>query len=166
MAIFHGSTLKKLPPKPDQPIHASAFAYAGMGCLLLGASDSGKSRLVAEALIHGGQLIADDRVQLDARDGMLIASAPAALAGVLELRGLGLIRAENVVKAHPLHLVVELAAESMERLPEPQTRDYLDIQVPYLRLSTSPMTGIAPLLCYLRAMRDGAVLSTDWIPIV
>jgi HPr kinase/phosphorylase len=48
-----------------QLVHASAFAYAGAGCLLLGDSGAGKSHIVAQALVLGASLIADDQVDLN-----------------------------------------------------------------------------------------------------
>ena len=80
--------------------HASAFAYRGMGCLVMGESGSGKSRLVADAMLHGAKLIADDRVQFEVRAGQLMASPPPQLPGVLELRGLGLIRIDALAGLH------------------------------------------------------------------
>jgi HPr kinase/phosphorylase len=142
------------------PIHASAFAYEGMGCLVMGESGSGKSQLVAEAILHGAQLIADDRVQLTAANGVLMASAPPQLAGVLELRGLGLIRMDAI--AHPLHFAITLDAAANERLPVPDTLEFLGVSLPHLRLSPPP---ISALLLYLKAMREGRILPPDWHPV-
>ena len=73
-------------------IHASAILLPTGGVLLLGASASGKSSLVAQLMTQcGGQLIADDRVCLTVQAGVLHAAAPPELAGQLELRGLGVL---------------------------------------------------------------------------
>jgi serine kinase of HPr protein (carbohydrate metabolism regulator) len=76
-------------------IHATAVAIGEQGILIRGPSGSGKSRL-ALALIESGEpratMIADDRVILTARDGILFASVPETIAGLLEVRGLGIIR--------------------------------------------------------------------------
>lgn len=69
-------------------------AVAGWrGALLLGASGAGKSALTLRIMALGGRLVADDRVLLaaDGRGG-LIASAPAPLRGLVEARGLGVMR--------------------------------------------------------------------------
>lgn len=145
-------------------LHASAFAYRGAGCLVVGASGSGKSRLLAEALLHGAEMIADDQVQLRAEGGTLFAAAPPALAGVLELRGLGLIRipAETTRAEHPLHLQLTLSVGVPERLPEPQHTTHLGIAIPSLTLA-APLHPPS-LLLYLDALGEGRILPTDWAP--
>ena len=94
-------------------IHASCAAREGQGVLLLGPSGSGKSDLLLRLLDRGFALVADDRVDL--ADG--IASAPAALAGLVEIRGLGVVKLPHLASA-PVALAVALAAG--ERMPEPE----------------------------------------------
>lgn len=95
-------------------IHASCAAREGHGVLLLGPSGSGKSDLVLRLLDRGFTLVADDRVDLEAG----YASAPAALAGLLEVRGLGLMRLPYVTLAK-VAVAVELGRG--ERLPATAT---------------------------------------------
>ena len=147
-----------------QLIHASAFAYDGMGCLLTGPSGSGKSRLLAGAMLHQAQLISDDQVALHAYNGHLVACPAPHLSGIIELRGLGLIKHPQTVASHPIHLVVDLGEED-ERLPEPATMDYCGIDVPFRRLASARTMLAAPLLLYLKAMREGRILPTDWHPL-
>lgn len=92
--------------------HASCAAREGYGVLLLGPSGSGKSNLLLRLLDHGFSLVADDRV--DMMDGT--ASVPPALAGLLEVRGLGLICLPYIPSA-PVVLAVEMGLG--ERLPQP-----------------------------------------------
>jgi HPr kinase/phosphorylase len=100
-------------------VHASAAARNGAGVLILGAPGAGKSDLLLR-LIHGGfDLVADDQVQIAAG----VASAPAILAGLIEVRGLGLLRLPHV--SARLVLVVELGFG--ERLPEARRYDDLDL---------------------------------------
>ena len=82
--------------------------------LLLGPSGSGKSDLLLRLLDRGFALVADDRVDLDAG----VASAPEALAGLLEVRGLGLVHMPYVASV-AVALVVELGQAA--RLPDPST---------------------------------------------
>ncbi len=147
-------------------IHASAFAYHGFGCLLMGVSGSGKSRLLADALLHGAHMIADDQVQLRLNHSTLEASAPPRLAGILELRGFGLIRVapQQCVAAHPLHLILTLDVAHDIRLPEPATHTFLGVALPHLRLAPVPVTAIAPVLLYIKAMQEGRILPPDWLP--
>jgi HPr kinase/phosphorylase len=102
-------------------IHASCVARDGIGVLLLGPSGSGKSDLALRLLDRGFMLVADDRVEIV--DGM--ARPPADLAGLLEVRGLGLLRLDHVAPAQ-VALAVELGPE-MPRLPEPRRHDRLAV---------------------------------------
>lgn len=121
-------------------IHASCAARDGAGVLLIGASGSGKSDLLLRLLDHGFALVADDRVDL--QDGHV--SAPAALAGLLEVRGLGIMQLEHVATAR-LALAVELGQP--ERLPQPERR----YGVPLVRidpaLASAPARVAAALRC-------------------
>jgi serine kinase of HPr protein (carbohydrate metabolism regulator) len=90
-------------------LHASAVLVGSRGVLIRGASGSGKSSL-ALALIFGGDdavLIADDCVGVLASEGRLIATAPPAIAGRLEVRGVGIIGRPHVSPA-AIDLVVDL----------------------------------------------------------
>jgi HPr kinase/phosphorylase len=102
-------------------VHASAVAFASRagprGILVLGASGAGKSGLALRLMALGAALVADDRVVLR-RDagGRLMVAAPAPLRGLVEARGVGLLRvpAEGPV---PVSLAVDLDTAPMERLP-------------------------------------------------
>ncbi len=102
-------------------IHASCVAREGAGVLLLGPSGSGKSDLALRLLDRGFMLVADDRVEIV--NGM--ARPPARLAGLLEVRGLGVVRLPYVHEAR-VALAVELGTNG-PRLPEPRRHDTLDV---------------------------------------
>jgi HPr kinase/phosphorylase len=146
------------------PLHGSAFAYGGSGCLILGASGTGKSRITAEALMMGAKLIGDDRIVLQPLMGMVAAAAAPEIAGVIELRGLGLLRMNDTLGKHVLHLVIELDPTADERLPRVEKRQFLGVDVPYLRMAPAPYASAAMILLYLKAMQEGRVLPADWKP--
>ncbi len=102
-------------------VHGSCAAREGAGVLLMGPPGSGKSDLVLRLLSRGFDLVADDRV--DIADG--IASAPAALAGMLEVRGLGIMQLPHRQHA-ALALVVALGA-APARLPLPARHPTFDL---------------------------------------
>lgn len=104
-------------------LHGSCVARNDDAILLRGASGSGKSDLALRLLSRGFELIADD--QVDVTEG--IASCPETLAGLLEVRGLGIVRVPHRPQAR-LALVVELGGV-MERLPEPRRDADLDLPV-------------------------------------
>jgi len=101
-------------------IHASCAARHGAGVLLLGAPGCGKSDLALRLLDRGFVLVADDRVEVE--DG--IARPPAALAGLIEVRGLGMLRLPYLPSAR-LALAVELGPA--ERLPSPTPHPELGV---------------------------------------
>ncbi len=108
----------------DQPtIHASAVRVGSQAVLIRGPSGAGKSRLAFDLMLAGlaGQLpetllIGDDRIVI-ARDGDVVMARPApALAGLIEIRGLGIRRCAFAPEA-PIGLIVDLDAADAERLP-------------------------------------------------
>jgi len=104
-------------------IHASCVAHGDAGVLLLGPSGSGKSDLVLRLMDRGFALVADDRVDI-ADD---IARPPAELAGLLEVRGLGIVRLPHVGQVR-LALAVSLDGPVV-RLPEPQRHPDLGLRL-------------------------------------
>jgi HPr kinase/phosphorylase len=102
-------------------IHGSCASRGEGGVLLIGPPGAGKSDLLLRLLARGFDLVADDRV--DIVDG--IARPVPALSGLLEVRGLGIVRLPHVASAR-LVLAVELAAPG-ERLPAPARHDALDL---------------------------------------
>lgn len=101
-------------------LHASAVAVGGNGLLILGPSGSGKSGLALRLMALGARLVADDRVLLERRGSLLVARAPETLAGLIEARGIGLVRVKWQPEA-PITLAVDLAKPGSARLP--QTRE-------------------------------------------
>ena len=133
--------------------------------MILGESGTGKSELVANALLHGATLIADDQLTLHSEGGALYAEGMPELKGVLEIRHFGLIRYCQNIRAHPIHLVLELNAQaSLERLPELMKRDMCGMMVPYIQLPPVSAPMMASLLLYLVATHEKRVLPTDWRP--
>ena len=106
-------------------LHASCVAHRGRGLLILGASGAGKSGLALEMMARGAVLVADDRTVLRREAGGLVADAPDSLRGLIEARGVGILRA----RAHgpvTLALAVDLARAEPERLPPDRRIDLLD----------------------------------------
>jgi HPr kinase/phosphorylase len=106
-------------------IHASCAARGGAGLLVTGPAGSGKSDLVLRLLDLGFVLVADDQVVIT--EG--VARAPPALLGLLEVRGLGILRVAHLDSAR-LCLVVRLVAGGAgARLPEPRRDETLGLPV-------------------------------------
>lgn len=103
--------------KREANIHASCVAIGRSGVLLLGKSDAGKSDLALRLIDDGAVLVADDRTLLSLAKGALYARAPASIAGLLEVRGLGILRFPARSKVR-VALAVHLGREGA-RLPAP-----------------------------------------------
>jgi RNase adaptor protein for sRNA GlmZ degradation len=123
-------------------VHATCVAIAGAAVLLRGGSGAGKSDLALRLIAGGAALVADDQVELSAEEGRLVARAPAAIAGKLEVRGLGIVPVPAEAAA-PVALVADLvAADAVERLPEPARETILGIEI--ARVALAPFEVSAP----------------------
>ena len=139
---------------PLLQVHGTCVVLAKTGVLLCGPSGSGKSDLALRLVDDGASLVADDRVDIVRRAGALWASAPASLAGLLEVRGIGIVRldgrAGRCAKRARLGLVVDLTDRArIERLPESATREFHGLGLP--RIEIDPWTASAPAKLRLAA---------------
>jgi hypothetical protein len=116
----------------DVNIHASCVAIGAQGVLLLGKSGAGKSDLALRLIDDGAKLVADDRTILHVSGCALHARAPASIKGLLEVRGLGIIKLPVRARVK-IALVVQLGQEGA-RLPRPRTYR-----------APAPLTSFAPV---------------------
>jgi HPr kinase/phosphorylase len=91
------------------------------GILLLGSSSAGKSDLALRLMERGARLVADDRVDLFARDNLLMACAPDALGGLIEVRGAGIIAQPFAMEARVALAVELIEVGYVPRYPEPES---------------------------------------------
>ena len=132
-------------------IHASAVLVGARALLIQGPSGSGKSRL-ALALLQTApfaRLVADDRAHVEARHGRLLVRPAAAIAGLLEVRGLG-IRRLAFEPVAVVGLVVALGDPGAERLPDAGAKQTTIDGVRLPRLAVAP--GLDPLPTVLAAL--------------
>ena len=143
--VSHASTIR---------VHASCVELHGVGVLLLGPSGSGKSDLALRLIDAGALLVADDQVAIERRADRLFGSAAAALAGLLEVRGVGIVRLPCRA-ASELGLAVELdTAGARDRLPDPATSyPLLGLALPCLRLDPRAASAGAKIRLALSAER-------------
>lgn len=135
------------------------------GVLLRGPSGSGKSDLALRLIDEGARLVADDRVILRKDDGepgpdaipapaaRVVASAPAILSGLLEVRGVGIVALPAVAEA-AVDLVVDLVPrDRVERLPpEDDGADLLGVRLPRLALAAFDASTPAKLRLAVRSL--------------
>jgi HPr kinase/phosphorylase len=137
-----------------ETVHASAVLAGARAVLIRGASGSGKSRL-ALALLQAAQagllpfarLVGDDRVHLERSHERLLVRPAAALAGLIEVRGLGIRRLDHEPVA-AVDLVVDLAADDAERLPPISDTVVSGIRLPRLAVAagSDPLPSVLALL--------------------
>ena len=155
----------------SQLVHGTCLVIGGCGVLILGASGSGKSDLALRLIDQPGRgtgpetmtarLVSDDQVVITRRGERLLATPPARLAGLIEVRGIGILAADYATEAE-VALIVRLAdARGIERLPAeggPQAV-LLGVAVPEIAIDAASASAPARirvgLMAALRARPSG-----------
>jgi serine kinase of HPr protein (carbohydrate metabolism regulator) len=141
-------------------VHATCVAFEGKGILLRGPPGSGKSDLALRAIAAGARLVADDHVILTRENSRLFASAPAAIHGRIEIRGLGIFKVDAERKAE-IAMIVDLADPArIERLPEPKTCSLADVELPLFTLAPFETSAVLKLRYALMAALDPGHLTS------
>ena len=138
-------------------IYGTCVALGRTAAILQGPSGSGKSDLALRFALQtpaelDAALVADDQVRVETRAGKLFASPPPALAGKIEVRGLGIVTLAFRSDVE-LKLVVELVqADDVLRLPtELQAAPLCGVTLPLMRLT--PFEASASLKLRLALQR-------------
>ena len=142
-------------------VHATCVALQAAGrwrgILLRGPSGAGKSDLALRLVEGGARLVADDQTALARQGRGLVATPPGTLAGLLEVRGIGIVklgRAQRLARA-TVALVVDLVPpDRIERLPDPARETLFDVELPVLALT--PFEASAPVKLRLALARTAA----------
>ena len=131
-------------------LHGSAVSLNGKGVLFLGESGRGKSDLALQMIDRGALLIADDQVRLSRDGDRLIAEAPPALAGLIEIRGVGIMRLPY--RKNTLDLAVDLDLEGEEdRLPEAKTAHWCGLSLRKIQINGRSASAVAKINLALHA---------------
>ena len=130
----------------DNPYHATSVVIDGRVLLLAGASGSGKSDLALRLIDRGALLLSDDYTQLEERDGILHAMAPAQIAGCMEVRGVGIVEMAFAQEG-PVALLLDLDGDP-PRLPDE-------------RLPTTTLRGVAIPTIALAAFEASAPIKAE-----
>lgn len=114
------------------PHQASCVAIGGRGVLIEGAPGSGKSSLALALIDRGAVLVADDGVLLDKQDGRLWAFPPPAIAGLLEIRNVGL--AKLPAAPSPVALRIRLDEGAPRYIEQAEQTELAGVTVPAIHL--------------------------------
>ena len=132
-------------------VHATAIAIEGNAILLRGPPGAGKSDLALRLIDGGARLVTDDQAELRRADEHILVRAPAAIADLIEVRGVGILRVNAVAEA-PLALLVDLVPSAeVERLPESRFEEVLGLAIRLIALAAFEASAAAKLRLALRA---------------
>lgn len=148
-------------------VHATCVAIAGEAVLLRGPSGAGKSdlalRLIETYADAGAALVADDRVILRAEAARLIAQAPDAIRGLLEIRGLGPVRLTSTAPTSVALIVDLVSLADMPRLPDEDYDTLEGIRLPRLSLHAFEQSAPAKVKWALARAASGNLFIPDEI---
>lgn len=134
-----------------ETIHATTVAIGNRAVMVVGPSGSGKSDLALRLIDRGAMLLSDDYTQVQALNGRLMASAPATIAGKMEVRDIGIITLPHVGDM-PVALLVDLDAVR-ERMPMPDAqRRVAGIDLPLLTLRSQEASAPIKVELALKAL--------------
>jgi HPr kinase/phosphorylase len=141
-------------------LHGTAVAFDGLGAVFLrGPSGTGKSDLAFRLIQMGARLVADDQVAFAGGHGILHALPIDVTRGMIEVRGLGLVRLPVADEA-PMRLVVDLVArDDVPRMPQPgQTARIAGVDLRRLALHAFDASTPLKILKALEIIRSPSLL--------
>lgn len=118
----------------SETLHASCVAIGDHAVLIEGRSGAGKSDLALRLIDRGARLVSDDYTLVVRKGQTLVASAPATIAGRIEVRGIGIVVMPHVDNI-PVALLVDLAANVDRMPPEDSRRRIAGVDVPVVALA-------------------------------
>ncbi|WP_123794140.1 HPr kinase/phosphorylase [Pacificibacter maritimus] len=139
----------------SETVHGTCVATSpDSGVLIVGASKSGKSSLALLMMGFGAQLVSDDqtRLQYDEQSSAIHASAPNAIKGMIEARGVGLLKAQALDRCK-LRAVVDLDLPESERLPPRRIRRLLGCDLPLIHQGSGPVFAAA----LMQLLKEGRI---------
>ncbi len=152
-----------------EQMHATCVAIGNQGVLLRGAPGSGKSDLALRLIDHPGygigteqlraELVGDDQIVVTRHGDGLTVSPATKLAGLLEIRGIGIVACPHRAEVE-LALVVDLESQdALERLPEPRSMsvELLGVSVPRISIDAGLASAPARVRAGLLVMRNSAL---------
>jgi serine kinase of HPr protein (carbohydrate metabolism regulator) len=141
-------------------VHATSVAIQGDAVLLRGPSGAGKSDLALRLIDGGARLVADDQSALWRAGAQVLVRPPMAIAGLLEVRGVGILHVEALAEARLALLVDLVPPEEVERLPEPRLEEVLGLAIPLITLAPFEASAAAKIRIAVREFSASPLLAT------
>lgn len=146
----------------EATVHATTVALGEAGVIVRGAAGTGKTTLALSLLAHFrvrglfARLVADDRTALVPAGGRLVASAPEALSGRVEVRGDGIVTVPHLARVRLTHIVDLVAVDRVDRMPEDAARCLVLAGVALPRIAFAARSTVAATLAVAAMVeRDG-----------
>jgi HPr kinase/phosphorylase len=140
-------------------LRGTCISVDGHAVLLRGPSGSGKSDLALRLIDAGGKLIADDYTEVEQDGAALIATGPATIRGLLEVRGLGVIEIGAQPSARLVAAIDLVALADVDRMPEPLQVRILATRLPCFRLFAFEASAAAKVRLAVRLATGGIMLT-------
>ena len=131
-------------------VHGTTVAIDGVGVLLRGPSGCGKSDLALRLIDRGAILVSDDYTLVQRVDGALRATAPATIAGKMEVRSLGIISMPHMDA--PVALLADLFDQVDRMPPEGLSRAVAGLQVPVIKIAPFEVSAAIKVELALRTL--------------
>ena len=132
--------------------HGTAVLYRGFGILIRGPSGSGKSDLALRLIDDGADLIADDQVIIKSVGEILQLSSPDNISGLIEVRGVGVVRIKYV-SSIPLGLIVDInPRKKLKRMPITKKELIGNISIPVITINAFESSAVAKLKVFLQCL--------------
>ena len=131
-------------------LRGTCIAVEGSGVLLRGPSGSGKSDLALRLIDAGGRLVADDYTDVSEVGGRLVATAPPKVHGLLEVRGIGIIRLQAKPSARLIACVDLVPIDKIERMPVPEDVRILGVSLPRFVVCAAEPSSVAKVALVVR----------------
>jgi HPr kinase/phosphorylase len=137
--------------KSQMTVHASCVSVEGKGLLIFGEAGAGKSTLALQMIDLGADFLSDDRTILSLEDNRIYARPPHTISGLIEARGLGVLKLPHIASTQ-IVVCVDLDQIEVERLPKARSMSLLDVSLPCLHKVESPVFP-SVLMHYLRGRK-------------
>ncbi len=135
--------------------HGTAVSIGAHGVLIIGKPGSGKSDLALRLIDRGAMLISDDCVLFDSDDAQIILRTAQNIAGMIEMRGIGIVEIPHISSA-PLKLVVDLNADVPRYLDKLRSQCIAGVEIPHIALAAFECSAVIKVEYALKSVVDQA----------